>query len=85
MTAAARVRRLTPHQLELTIHEGRKRQVRRMCEAVGRPVRELVRIRFGPLELGELKPGKARRLKASELEALAAAAAGDGARSRARR
>lgn len=75
MTAPARVRRLTPHQLELTIHEGRKRQVRRMCEAIRRPVRDLVRIRFGPLELGELRPGKARRLSARELEALAAAAA----------
>jgi 23S rRNA pseudouridine2605 synthase len=84
MTAPARVRRLTPHQLELTIHEGRKRQVRRMCEAVGRPVRALVRIRFGPLELGELKPGKARRLTFTELDALAAAAS-DAARPRPRR
>lgn len=73
-TAPARVRRLTPHQLELTIHEGRNRQVRRMCEAVGRPVRQLVRIRFGPLDLGDLRPGKARRLTATELAALAAAA-----------
>jgi len=72
-TAPARVRRLTPHQLELTIHEGRNRQVRRMCEAVGRPVRQLVRIRFGPLELGDLRPGKARRLTAAELQALARA------------
>ena len=76
MTAPARVRRLTPHQLELTIHEGRNRQVRRMCEAVGRPVRQLVRIRFGPLELGDLRPGKSRRLTAPELEALAAATDG---------
>lgn len=73
-TAPARVRRLTPHQLELTIHEGRKRQVRRMCEAVGRPVRELQRIRFGPLDLGDLRPGKARRLKAPEVRELADAA-----------
>jgi 23S rRNA pseudouridine2605 synthase len=73
MTAPARVRRLTPHQLELTLHEGRNRQVRRMCEAIGRPVRELVRVRFGPLELGELRPGRARRLTATELAALAAA------------
>ena len=75
MTAPARVRRLGPHRLELTIHEGRKRQVRRMCEAVGRPVRELVRVRFGPLELGDLRAGRARRLAAREVEALAAAAA----------
>jgi 23S rRNA pseudouridine2605 synthase len=70
-TAPARVRRLSPHQIELTIHEGRNRQVRRMCEAVGRPVRELVRIRFGPLELGDLRPGRARRLTAAELRQLA--------------
>jgi 23S rRNA pseudouridine2605 synthase len=75
MTAPARVRRLTPHQLELTIHEGRNRQVRRMCEAVGRPVRQLVRIRFGPLELGDLRPGRARKLSAAELATLAAATA----------
>ena len=56
-------RRLAPDTLELTIHEGRKRQVRRMCEAVGHPVRRLERIRFGPLELGDLKPG---RLPAAE-------------------
>jgi 23S rRNA pseudouridine2605 synthase len=73
MTAPARARRLTPHQLELTIHEGRNRQVRRMCEALGRPVRELIRVRFGALELGDLKPGRCRRLGAAELEALAAA------------
>jgi len=75
VTAPARVRRLTPHQLDLTIHEGRNRQVRRMCDAIGRPVRQLVRIRFGPLELGELRPGKARRLTAAELETLARATA----------
>jgi 23S rRNA pseudouridine2605 synthase len=84
-TAPARVRRLTPHQLDIRIHEGRNRQVRRMCEAVGRPVRQLVRIRFGPLELGDLRPGKARRLTATELDALAAAAATDAARRRPRR
>jgi 23S rRNA pseudouridine2605 synthase len=71
-TAPAKVRRLTPHQLDITIHEGRNRQVRRMCEAVGRPVRQLVRIRFGPLELGDLRPGRARRLTTPELAALAA-------------
>jgi 23S rRNA pseudouridine2605 synthase len=74
-TAPAKVRRLTPHQLDITIHEGRNRQVRRMCEAVGRPVKQLVRIRFGPLELGDLRPGKARRLSAKELDAVAAATA----------
>ncbi len=53
-TAPARVRMVTPHILELTIHEGRKRQVKRMCEAVGFPVKELQRIAIGPLRLGEL-------------------------------
>jgi len=76
-TAPARARRLTPHQLELTIHEGRNRQVRRMCEALGRPVRELIRVRFGPLALGDLKPGRARRLTPAELAELAAAAGGE--------
>lgn len=85
MTAPAKVRRLTPHQLELTIYEGRNRQVRRMCEAIRRPVKQLVRIRFGPLELGDLRPGKARRLTGTELDALAAAAASDAARPRPRR
>ena len=68
------MRRLTPHQLELTIHEGRNRQVRRMCEAVRRPVKQLVRIRFGPLELGDLRPGKRAASDArAELAALARA------------
>jgi 23S rRNA pseudouridine2605 synthase len=72
-TAPANVRRLRPDTLEITIHEGRKRQVKRMCEAVGHPVRRLQRVAFGPLALGELKPGAYRRLTASELEALASA------------
>ncbi len=81
-TAPASVRRLTPHQLDITIHEGRNRQVRRMCEAVGRPVRQLARIRFGPLELGDLRPGRARRLTAAELQALARATADEPRRPR---
>jgi 23S rRNA pseudouridine2605 synthase len=71
MTAPARVRRLAPGVLELTIHEGRKRQVRRMCEAVGHPVKRLERLAFGPLELGDLRPGAHRRLTAPEVAALA--------------
>ncbi len=74
MTSPARVRRLAEDKLELTIHEGRKRQVRRMCEAVGHPVRSLVRVRFGPLELGDLRPGAHRRLTAAEIESLNRAA-----------
>jgi 23S rRNA pseudouridine2605 synthase len=72
-TAPANVRRLAPDALELTIHEGRKRQVRRMCDAVGHPVTRLERVAFGPLALGGLKPGKHRRLTDAELRALASA------------
>jgi len=54
----------------MTIHEGRKRQVRRMFEAVGHPVRALRRIRVGPIELGNLRPGSWRRLNADELRKL---------------
>jgi 23S rRNA pseudouridine2605 synthase len=71
-TAPARARRLGPHELELTIHEGRNRQVRRMCDALGRPVIELRRERFGPLRLDGLKEGEHRRLDEAELQALRA-------------
>lgn len=56
--------------LEITISEGRNRQVRRMCEAVGHPVKRLVRTRLGPLHLGRLKPGTFRRLSLEEVRAL---------------
>jgi 23S rRNA pseudouridine2605 synthase len=69
-TAPAAVRRLAPDRLELTIHEGRKRQVRRMCDAVGHPVRALERVAFGPLRLGGLEPGEHRRLRPVEVERL---------------
>jgi len=72
-TAPARVRRIGPRTLELTIHEGRNRQVRRMCEAVGHPVVSLCRTAFGPLELGDLEPGRWRRLGDDEAERLRAA------------
>jgi 23S rRNA pseudouridine2605 synthase len=74
-TAPARVRRVAPDTFDLTIHEGRKRQVKRMCEQVGHPVRRLERIRFGSLELGGLKPGSYRQLSAAEIAQLAGAAA----------
>jgi 23S rRNA pseudouridine2605 synthase len=67
MTAPARVRRVAADVVEITIHEGRKREVKRMCEALGHPVRRLERVRLGPVELGELKPGKYRRLTDEEL------------------
>ena len=69
-TAPAQVRRLRPDVLELTIREGRKRQVRRMCEAVGHPVLALRRVSFGPLVLGDLPAGAHRRLTAAEVERL---------------
>ncbi|HWT94202.1 MAG TPA: pseudouridine synthase, partial [Solirubrobacteraceae bacterium] len=69
-TAPAQVRQLEAGLLEVTIHEGRKHQVKRMLEAVGHEVTDLHRIRFGPLGLGELRPGAARQLSASEVERL---------------
>jgi 23S rRNA pseudouridine2605 synthase len=71
-TAPARVRRLGPQEIEITIREGRNRQVRRMCEHVGHPVLELVRTRFGPLRLEHLAPGEHRRLTDAELGSLRA-------------
>jgi 23S rRNA pseudouridine2605 synthase len=73
-TTPARVRRVAGDTIELTIHEGRKRQVKRMCEAVGHPVKRLERIGFGPLELGGLRPGEVRRLSEAEVQELAARA-----------
>jgi 23S rRNA pseudouridine2605 synthase len=70
LTAPARVRRLGNDHVELTIHEGRKRQVRRMLEAVGHPVKALERVAFGPLRLGPLEPGDHRRLTSAELDRL---------------
>jgi 23S rRNA pseudouridine2605 synthase len=72
-TAPARVRQPRPGELDLTLREGRKRQVRRMCAAVGHPVRTLQRIAFGPLRLGDLPEGAHRRLTAAEVERLRSA------------
>jgi 23S rRNA pseudouridine2605 synthase len=69
-TAPARVRRVSPRVVEITIHEGRNRQVRRMAEAVGNEVVELRRVAFGPMRLGELAEGEARRLRAAEVRSL---------------
>jgi 23S rRNA pseudouridine2605 synthase len=71
-TAPALVRRVGDDVIELTIHEGRNRQVRRMCQAVGHPVLELVRTRFGTLALDGLAPGAHRRLTAAEVARLRA-------------
>ena len=73
-TAPARVRQPRPGVLEITIREGRKRQVRRMCEAVGHRVVELRRVAFGPLGLRGLEPGQSRRLSRAEVERLRRAA-----------
>jgi 23S rRNA pseudouridine2605 synthase len=69
-TAPARVRRLGEREIEIEIHEGRNRQVRRMAEAVGNEVVALERVRFGSLELGRLRPGRSRRLADDELKRL---------------
>ena len=70
ITTPARVRQPRPGVLEITIREGRKRQVRRMCEAVGHHVVELERVAFGPLGLRSLGPGESRLLKQAEIERL---------------
>jgi len=70
LTLPARVRRLAPDLIEITIREGRKRQVRRMCDAVGHPVASLERVAFGPLGLKGLQPGEHRRLTKDEIDRL---------------
>jgi 23S rRNA pseudouridine2605 synthase len=69
-TGPAEVRRLGERELEVTIREGRKRQVRRMAEAVGNEVESLTRVRIGSLSLGGLKRGEARMLEEGEVASL---------------
>jgi pseudouridine synthase len=69
-TAPAQVRRLEGGRIELTIHEGRNRQVKRMLEAVGHRVKTLHRSRYGPLGLEGLEPGAWRELEPSEVDRL---------------
>ena len=69
---ARRVGRAGSNLIELTIHEGRNRQVRRMCETVGHPVLALERVAFGPLRLDGLAVGAYRRLSEREIEGLRA-------------
>jgi 23S rRNA pseudouridine2605 synthase len=69
-TSPAGVRRLGRGVVEVVIREGRKRQVRRMFEAVGHRVVALERVAFGPLRLGDLGPGESRLLSASEVDSL---------------
>jgi len=79
-TAPARITRVSADTIEITIHEGRKRQVKRMCEAVGHPVKRLERVGFGPLALGDLPRGRWRKLTAGEVAALMAATSEGSAR-----
>ena len=72
-TAPAGARRLGPSRLELTLHEGRKHQVKRMCEAVGHPVRSLHRSRYAGLTVAGLNPGEWRALTREEVAVLRAA------------
>jgi 23S rRNA pseudouridine2605 synthase len=69
-TAPAHVRRIRKGLIEIRLREGRKRQVRRMCEAVGHRVLELERVAFGPLRLEGLRPGEHRPLTPGEVEQL---------------
>jgi len=73
-TAPATVGVVAPGVLRIVIHEGRNRQIRRMAEAVGHPVRRLVRTRIGPLTERGLAPGEWRPLTLTEVRALASAA-----------
>jgi 23S rRNA pseudouridine2605 synthase len=79
-TAPAKVSQVSsaPNLLRITIHEGRNRQVRRMCEAVGHPVVRLVRTRIGPLAERRLQPGEWRPLTTDEVRALERATAATG-------
>ena len=69
-TAPADVERLGEREIQITLREGRKRQVRRMAEAIGNEVEELTRIRIGSLDVGDLRRGQARRLDRRETDEL---------------
>lgn len=85
-TAPARVVRLADNLLEIRIHEGRKRQVRRMCAAVGCKVMRLVRTRIGPISDSKLPQGEWRYLDSAEVIALRnQASANDVAKAQSRR
>ena len=76
MTAPARASQISPGVMRITIHEGRNRQVRRMCDAIGFPVTRLVRVRIGPLRDASLAPGEWRELTPEEVRELVEAVAG---------
>ncbi len=77
-TAPARAALLEPSVVRVTVHEGRNRQVRRMCDAVGHPVVRLIRTRIGPLADRSLAPGAWRELTGDEVRSLQRAVAGPG-------
>jgi 23S rRNA pseudouridine2605 synthase len=77
-TAPAGVRRVSPRVIEVTLREGRNRQVRRMAAAIGNEVVALERVRFASVRLGELRLGRSRRLSRAEVERLWKDAAPDG-------
>jgi 23S rRNA pseudouridine2605 synthase len=69
-TAPARAKKLSDNKIELTLHEGRNHQVKRMLDAVGLPVRHLHRSKYGPLDLTDLRPGQWRDLTPDEIAQL---------------
>jgi 23S rRNA pseudouridine2605 synthase len=69
-TGPAEIQRLGEKEIEITLREGRNRQVRRMLEAVGNRVVNLTRVKFGPLLLDDLQPGRARKLSVGEITEL---------------
>jgi 23S rRNA pseudouridine2605 synthase len=77
-TAPAQVSQVGEREIEIVLHEGRNRQVRRMVEAVGNRVVSLKRIGFGPLRLGKLAEGGSRRLSSDEVKRLSASQARSG-------
>lgn len=74
MTLPAEIRQLRPGILQITLREGRKRQVKRMCAEIGHPVHRLQRVAFGPLRLGDLGEGRVRKLNPAEVQRLRDAA-----------
>jgi 23S rRNA pseudouridine2605 synthase len=80
VTSPAQASQPAPGIIRLTIHEGRNRQVRRMCEAIGHPVMRLVRTRVGPITDRSLRPGDWRELSTAERRALSEAVAEQGRR-----
>lgn len=84
-TSPAVVGQVAPSALRIVIHEGRNRQVRRMLDAVGHPVRRLVRTRIGPVTDTALRPGRWRALRLEEVRALYTDSAGASGRTGGRR